>query len=125
MDKSKLPKKRPMIKYKDKLCPCPTSLAMELIGGKWKSVILVYLIGGKRRYSELRRLIPTITERTLSLQLKRLERDELISRKVYSSKPPLKVEYSLTEFGESVVPTLKKIIEWGLFATEQKGELVD
>ena len=75
MDKK--PKKR-LIKYNDKLFSCSTSIAMELIGGKWKSVILVYLIDGEKRYNELRKLISTITERTLSLQLKQLEKDGLI-----------------------------------------------
>lgn len=115
----------PMIKYGDKVLPCVTSVAMELIGGKWKTVILVYLMDGKKRYNELRKLMPTITERTLSLQLKKLEADGLISRKVYTEKPPLKVEYALTNFGETVIPTLKSIIEWGKIATDQNGEILD
>ena len=82
---------RRLIKYNDKLFSCTTSIAMEIIGGKWKSVILIYLIDGKKRYNELYKLISTITERTLSLQLKKLEQDGLITRKVYTSKPPLKV----------------------------------
>ena len=98
---------------------------MELIGGKWKSVILVYLIDGKKRYSELRKLISTITERTLSLQLKQLEKDGLISRKVYTKKPPLKVEYSLTEFGQTLAPTLLSIAEWGMIVSEEKGEVLE
>tara|TARA_R110002167_G_scaffold25714_15_gene89026 strand:- start:1068 stop:1439 length:372 start_codon:yes stop_codon:yes gene_type:complete len=115
---------KPLIKYNDKLFSCSTSIAMELIGGKWKSVILVYLIGGKKRYNELRKLIPLMTERTLSLQLKQLEHDGLISRKVYTKKPPLKVEYALTEFGQSVGPVVKMIGEWGLTVAQEKGEFV-
>ncbi len=124
MDKNEIYKKRPMIKLHEKLFPCPTSAAMELIGGKWKSVILIHLIGGKKRYNELRKEIPTITERTLSLQLKQLEKDDLISRKVFTKTPPLKVEYSLTDFSKSLVPVLQVISEWGLFAAEEKGEFI-
>lgn len=97
----------------NKKYPCSTSLAMKYIGGKWKAVILVYLIDTIKRYSELKRAIPTITERTLSLQLKQLEEDGLIRRKVYTSKPPLRVEYSLTEFGNSLIPILKALSAWG------------
>jgi DNA-binding HxlR family transcriptional regulator len=116
---------RRLIKYNDKLFSCTTSIAMEFIGGKWKSVILVYLIDGKKRYNELRKLISTITERTLSLQLKQLEKDGLISRKVYTKKPPLKVEYALTPFGESLVPILTSIAEWGMIVAKEKGAFIE
>ncbi|GAB5563494.1 MAG: helix-turn-helix domain-containing protein [Winogradskyella sp.] len=114
-----------LIKYNDKLFSCSTSIAMELIGGKWKSVILIYLLDGKKRYNELRKLISTITERTLSLQLKQLEKDGLIKRRVYTSKPPLKVEYSLTPFGESLEPVLNAIATWGMTVVEEKGEIIE
>lgn len=114
-----------IIKFNDKVFSCTTSIAMELIGGKWKSVILIYLIDGKKRYSELRKLIATITERTLSLQLKQLEKDGLISRKVYTKKPPLKVEYQLTSFGESLKPVLISIADWGRIVADEKGEYVE
>ena len=116
---------RRLIKYDDKLFSCSTSIAMELIGGKWKSVILVYLTDGKKRYNELRKLISTITERTLSLQLKQLEKDGLITRKVYTKKPPLKVEYALTPFGESLKPVLIAIAEWGMVVANEKGEVIE
>ena len=124
MDREELFEKKPMIKLHEKLFPCPTSAAMELIGGKWKSVILMHLIGGKKRYNELRKEIPTITERTLSLQLKQLEKDDLVLRKVYTKTPPLKVEYSLTDFSKSLIPVLQAITEWGIFAAEEKGEFI-
>lgn len=117
--------KRRLIKYNDKMFSCATSIAMELIGGKWKSVILIYLVDGSKRYNELRKLISTITERTLSLQLKQLEKDGLINRKVYTKKPPLKVEYSLTPFGESLAPVLKAIADWGMIVAEDKGEVIE
>lgn len=102
-----------MLKYKGKEYPCCASLTMGIIGGKWKTVILYHLIEKTLRYNELRKEMPTVTERTLSLQLKRLEEDGVINRKVYASKPPLKVEYSLTEFGETLTPVIQSIADWG------------
>lgn len=108
-----------MYKIKDKEYPCCASVTMGLIGGKWKTVILFHLIDGTLRYNELRKMMPTVTERTLSLQLKTLEEDGIVLRKVYTSKPPLKVEYSLTEFGETLIPLLQSIAEWGLVANDK------
>ncbi len=125
MEREELFLKKPMIKIHDKLFPCPTSAAMELIGGKWKSVILTHLLDGKKRYNELRKEIPTITERTLSLQLKQLEIDGLISRKVYTKKPPLKVVYSLTPFGETLRELLEVVTKWGITAAYEKGEFIE
>lgn len=93
--------------------PCCTSVTMGLIGGKWKTVILYYLIEGPLRYHELRKKMPTVTERALSLQLKKLEEDGIIKRKVYTTKPPLKVEYSLSKLGKTLIPLLQAIAEWG------------
>lgn len=101
------------IKFNGKEYPCCASLTMGIIGGKWKTVILFHLIKGTLRYNELRKEIPTVTERTLSLQLKTLEEDGVIKRKVYTSKPPLKVEYSLTEFGKTLIPLIQSIANWG------------
>ncbi len=102
-----------MYTFKGKEYPCCTSLTMGIIGGKWKTVILFYLMKGTLRYSELRKKMPTVTERTLSLQLKNLERDGIIQRKVYTSKPPLKVEYSLTKLGKTLIPIIESIANWG------------
>lgn len=99
--------------FKGKKYPCCTSLTMGVIGGKWKTVILYHLIDGPLRYSELRKEIPSVTERTLSLQLKTLEEDGIVHRKVYTSKPPLKVEYSLTPLGKTLVPIIQSIAAWG------------
>ncbi|KXX68451.1 helix-turn-helix domain-containing protein [Flammeovirga sp. SJP92] len=94
--------------------PCCTSLTMKYIGGKWKSVILIHLKNGTLRYNEIRKLIPTVSERTLSLQLKQLEEDGLIERNVIpTDKPPLRVEYSMTDFGKTLIPLLVTISEWG------------
>ena len=99
--------------YNGKEYPCCASLTMGIIGGKWKTVILFHLIEGTLRYNELRKLMPTVTERTLSLQLKKLEDDNIIERKVYTKKPPLKVEYKLTALGETLVPIVHSIADWG------------
>lgn len=101
-----------MYSIDEKQFPCSTSLTMKYIGGKWKAVILIRLLE-KKRYNELRKGIPIITERALGLQLKELEEDGLIKRTVYTSKPPLKVEYELTEFGRTLIPLLKSIADWG------------
>ena len=68
--------------------------------------------------------MPTVTERTLSLQLKTLEEDGIVKRKVYTSKPPLKVEYSLTDFGKTLIPLIKSIADWGVYVVEEKAEIV-
>jgi DNA-binding HxlR family transcriptional regulator len=111
-----------MYQFKGKEYPCCASLTMGMIGGKWKTVILFHLIEGKLRYNELRKEMPTVTERTLSLQLKTLEEDGIIERTVYTSKPPLKVEYALTEFGKTLVPLIQSIANWGVFAVENHSK---
>lgn len=104
--------------FKGKEYPCCTSLTMGVIGGKWKTVIIYHLIEGPLRYSELRKQMPTVTERTLSLQLKTLESDGIIDRQVYTTKPPLKVVYKLTALGESLIPLIDAIAAWGRKADE-------
>lgn len=86
---------------------------MDLIGGKWKGVILYYLLSGEKRFSELKMVIPEITDMTLSIQLKKLEEDQLITRRVYGEKPPLKVLYKLTPLGEKIGPALEQLCLWG------------
>lgn len=107
---------------KGKEYPCCTSVTMGIIGGKWKTVILYHLMDGTLRYNELRKQMPDVTERTLSLQLKQLEEDGVVERKVYTSKPPLKVEYSLTEFGKTLIPLLRSIAEWGDYVVENHSD---
>jgi len=99
--------------FNGKEYPCCASLTMGIIGGKWKTVIIYHLIAGKKRYNELRKDMPSVTERTLSLQLKTLESDGVVRRKVYTTKPPLKVEYSLTDFGKTLIPVVQAIADWG------------
>ena len=112
------------VKLKGKTYPCTVSLTMDLVGGKWKAVILYHLKDGPKRYSELHKEMPSVTEMTLSLQLKKLEKDGLIFRKVYGRKPPIKVVYSLTDLGKSFVPILEAITEWGNQVISEKGEFV-
>lgn len=91
----------------------PFGYTLSLIHGKWKIVILYWLIEEKTvRYNELRRLIDSITHKTLSSQLKELEADSLIVRKEYAQIPP-KVEYSLSEKGRSLYPILEAMCRWG------------
>jgi DNA-binding HxlR family transcriptional regulator len=91
---------------------CPVKLTADIIGGKWKPLILFYLEGGTRRFGELRKLIPVMTKKILTQHLRELERDGLVHRKVYAVVPP-KVEYSLTKHGESLKPILKLMSAWG------------
>ncbi len=120
----KLERKIEMTKVNGKLYPCSTSLAMAYIGGKWKTAILDHLKDREKRYHELRKEMPTVTERTLSLQLKQMENDGLVSRKVFTKKPPLTVVYKLTAFGESVIPIINAITEWGNKIARDKGETI-
>ena len=112
------------VKVNQKVYPCTVSVAMDLIGGKWKAVILYHLKDSDKRYSELSKEMRGVTERTLSLQLKQLEEDGLISRRVYGDKPPIKVVYSLTDFGKSCKPLLDAILGWGNDVAAQKGEFM-
>ena len=102
-----------MYEVNGKTYPCCTSVTMGIIGGKWKTAILYHLMEGPLRYNELRKQMSSVTERTLSLQLKNLEKDGIVKRKVYTSKPPLKVEYSLTKLGQTLIPLLRAIADWG------------
>lgn len=100
------------IVFNGKDYPCPVSMAMDIIGGKWKGVILYYLKDKNKRFSELKKDIPNITEMTLSIQLKKLEADKLILREVFGDKAPMKVVYSLTDFGRTLNPILDAIFVW-------------
>lgn len=102
---------------------CPVEATLDVIGGKWKGVILFYLLDGPRRFSDLKRRLPAVTQRMLTLQLRELEADGVIHREVYPQVPP-KVEYSLTEFGASLKPILILMRDWGsdYMAMAESGE---
>ncbi len=91
---------------------CAVEAAIGLIDGKWKSVILFHLMERTMRFNEIRRQIPAVTQRMLTNQLRELEEDGLITRKVYAQVPP-KVEYSLSPLGRSMEPVLLALKSWG------------
>ena len=92
---------------------CPVEAALEVIGGKWKGVALYHLLDGTKRFNQLMRLCGTVTQRTLTKQLRELEADGVVTRTVYPVVPP-KVEYSLTEKGRALAPILSELRGWGI-----------
>lgn len=103
---------------------CAMDVTMKYIGGKWKTVVLWYLKSGTHRFGELKKKIPDITEKMLSIQLKALEEDGVVKRSVYA-EVPLRVEYSLTEFGKTLVPVLVAIAKWGRKLGNEKGGIIE
>ena len=101
-----------MSKYCKNSYNCPIEATIDLIGGKYKSVILWHLMGKTLRYSELHKLIPKATDKMLAEQLRELEHSGLINRKVYAVVPP-KTEYSLTDFGNTLAPNLDSMCDCG------------
>ncbi|AGK95668.1 winged helix-turn-helix transcriptional regulator [Clostridium pasteurianum] len=101
-----------MSKSKKLTTECPMDITINILSGKWKISILWHLIRGVVRFNELQRLLHGISQKTLTLQLRELERDGIIYRKVYPESPP-KVEYGLSELGESIKPILNLMCEWG------------
>ncbi|MCD1261488.1 helix-turn-helix transcriptional regulator [Paenibacillus athensensis] len=97
-------------------CPsdagCPVVFTLDVIGGKWKGVLLYHLLEGTKRFNEFRKICPEITQRMLTLQLRELEADGIVHREVYQQVPP-KVEYSLTEFGLTLAPIIRSMAAWG------------
>ena len=91
---------------------CLIEATLDLIGGKYKALILWHLIKKTLRFSEIRTLIPQATPKMLTQQLRLLEEDGLVHREVYPVVPP-KVEYSLTEFGKTIIPILDTMCNWG------------
>ena len=91
---------------------CAVEATLDLIDGKWKGVILFHLQAGTQRFGELRRRMPAITQRMLTKQLRALEEDGLLIRKVYAEVPP-RVEYTLSEIGESLRPVIDTLRKWG------------
>jgi len=91
---------------------CDVEATLSVIGGRWKPVLVCHLLAGPKRFGELRRLTPNATERMITLQLRELEADGIVSRKVFAEVPP-RVEYDLTEFGRSLDSILKSMQEWG------------
>jgi DNA-binding HxlR family transcriptional regulator len=103
-----------MAKHKSYNCAggCPVEAALDRIGGKWKGILLFHLMGGTHRFNQLRRQLPSVTQRMLTKQLRELEQDGLIQRVVYAEVPP-RVEYSLTPLGRSLKPIISALKAWG------------
>lgn len=100
---------------------CPVEITLEVIGGKWKALILWHLSFRTLRFSQLRRRLPGVTQKMLTQQLRELEGDGLVHRAVYAEVPP-RVEYSLTANGETLKPLLSAMCEWGkVFAAGRAG----
>lgn len=112
-------------KINEHIYHCGTDITMSYIGGKWKCVVLWYLRNGSLRFSELKRLIPDITEKMLSIQLKSLQKDDLIERRSFGKKAPFRVQYYLTDFGESLIPVIEAITNWGIELGNNKGTIID
>lgn len=92
---------------------CELVVSMDMIIGKWKPIIIQQLIeNGTLRFNEIRRLIPDITQRMLTLNLRELEDNDIVSRVIYPQIPP-KVEYSITEYGRTLIPIMETMHQWG------------
>lgn len=105
---------------KQKRFNCPVEATLSLIGGKYKSVLLWHLRQGARHYMELQRLVPQATPKMLSQQLRELEQQGLIARQVIPERPP-KTKYSLTAFGQSLLPVITAMCDWGTCYMERQG----
>ena len=101
-----------MIKFKNIEYQCSMELTLDLIGGKWKALILWHLGENTLRFSELKRTLPKITQKMFTQQLRELEASGLVNRFIYRQVPP-KVEYSLTPAGKSLIPILETMCQWG------------
>lgn len=108
-----------------KTCPnsfhCPVEATLQLIGGKYKTLILWHLIDKTLRFNQLQKLLPQATAKMLTQQLRELETDGLIIRTVYPVVPP-KVEYRLSDFGTTIIPVLQAMCDWGdAYLVQQQG----
>lgn len=110
----------PDFMYKNKLYYNPVEFAMDHIGGTWKMPILWRLKDNVMRYSQLKKDIPHITDKMLTTQLRQLEEEKFIYRKVYPVVPP-KVEYYITEKGKTCIPIIETIRNYGLFLMQEAG----
>jgi DNA-binding HxlR family transcriptional regulator len=99
---------------------CPVEVTLATVGGKWKPMIVYYLLSGTKRFGELRRLVPRATQQMLTMQLRELEQAGVLHRHVYAQVPP-KVEYTLTDLGRSLEPLLYQMAAWGEWYCDQNG----
>ena len=106
---------------KSAMLACPVTYVMDKIGGSWKPMIIYPLMGGPKRYSELRKAIPPITEKMLIQQLKQLEADGIISRRAKPVVPPY-VVYSLTKSGMELIPVMQSMVVWAVKDSKKRAE---
>ena len=106
------------IKLQNEEIQCPIETFMDVLKGKCKSTIMLYINKGTNRFGELRKAIPTISERMLAKQLRELEEDGILSRTVFPEVPP-RVEYEITEYGQSLFTILKQMYNWGKIHQER------
>jgi DNA-binding HxlR family transcriptional regulator len=109
-----------VVRIGDKTYHCAVDIALGFVGGKWKTVVLYYLMEGTKRFSEIKRLMPDISEKMLAKALHELEQDGFILRRDHHSIPP-RVDYSLTAEGLTLVPLLETLAAWGKDKTERSG----
>ncbi|MCG8471403.1 MAG: helix-turn-helix transcriptional regulator [Desulfobacterales bacterium] len=102
-----------MVLWKGKEFRCPVEVTIDIVGGKWKCLILWHLHEGKMRFKELERIVPGVSQKMLTQQLKEMEKDELLVKTVYPEVPP-RVEYELTLRGRSLFPLLQAMHDWAV-----------
>lgn len=100
---------------------CPSDIFLQVIKGKCKTTLIVLIKKNRNRFSEMKKTLPTISERMLAKQLDELEKDGIITRKVFA-EVPLRVEYYLTEYGESLYPIVNEMRKWGYRHLEMQAE---
>ncbi len=105
------------------LSQCPLQFAMSKIDGKWKIIILSYISQNENRFSLLKKRIPSITDKMLSQQIRELENEGLLTRKIYPVIPP-KVEYNLTDDAKALIPALEIIYKWGQDQKDKQSDLI-
>ena len=98
---------------------CDVEATLSVIGGRWKPVLVCHLLAGRKRFGELRRLTPNATERMITLQLRELEADGVLTRHVFAEVPP-RVEYEITDFGRTLEPILVGMQDWGRVFKERR-----
>ena len=112
------------ILIREKTYYCPVEVAMDVLGGKWKGVVLWYLQDQTLRFSELKKCIVTISEKVLIRELRELEEAGIITRKVYAQVPP-RVEYTLSEFGKSITSLMREISKFGEVYAQRFGTVIE
>jgi DNA-binding HxlR family transcriptional regulator len=110
------------IEMNGKIFYCALDVTMNFVGGKWKAIVLWYLRKEAKRFGEIKKLIPPITEKMLSLQLKELEKDGIVKRTIFAEVPP-RVEYELTEEGKTLLPLIEEIAAWGRRKSGLEGKV--